>query len=145
VRARRAIEADRERLLDVAAVAAEECEPGLPFERAAFDETFDTVLRGQLTCFVAEVRHEIVGFTLSRIDGFYFTSGISTSLDIIFVLPGWRGTRVPALLLRSFLEWSNVVGTRRKYLGINTGLYAERTARFFARAGARPLGMYMAV
>jgi GNAT superfamily N-acetyltransferase len=138
-------ETDRERLAEVARLAAAECEPDLPFERAAFDETFDAVLTGQLTCFVAEVRHEIVGFFLARIDGFYFTSGLSTSLDIIFVLPGWRGTRVPALLLRSFLEWSNVVGTRRKYLGINTGLYAERTARFFARAGARPLGMYMAV
>jgi GNAT superfamily N-acetyltransferase len=145
MRARLAIEADRDQLAEVARVAVAECEPGLPFERAAFDETFDGVLRGHPTCFVAEVRHEIVGLTLSRIDGFYFTSGVSTSLDIIFVLPGWRGTRVPALLLRSYLEWSNAVGTRRKYMGINTGLYAERTARFFARAGARPLGLYMAI
>jgi GNAT superfamily N-acetyltransferase len=145
VRTRLALEADRERLAEVARAAAEECEPGLPFDRAAFDETFDRVLRGQITGLVAEVRHEIVGFVLARIDGFYFTSGISTSLDIIFVLPGWRGTRVPAILLRSFLEWSDAVGARRKYMGINNGLHPERTERFFARAGARVLGTYMAV
>ena len=145
MRARLVLEQDRERLAEVAEVAAAECEPGLGFDRAAFDESFDNALRGALTCFVAEVRHEIAGFTLSRIDGFYFASGISTSLDIIFVLPGWRGTRVPAILLRSFLEWSDAVGARRKYLGINNGFHPERTSRFFERAGARYLGAYMAV
>lgn len=145
MRARLVLEADRERLAWVAHVAAAESEPGLGFSRAAFDESFDAALRGALTCFVVEVRHEIAGFMLARIDGFYFASGISTSLDIIFVLPGWRGTRAPAILLKSFVEWSEAVGARRKYMGINNGFHPERTARFFARAGARPLGVYMAI
>lgn len=145
MRARLVMPGDRERMAEIAQAAAVETEPDLPFSRAAFDETFDRALAAELTCHVAEVRHEIAGFTLARIDGFYFTTGISTSLDIIFVLPGWRGTRVPALLLRSFVEWSEALGARRRYLGINNGFHPERTARFFERAGARHLGAYMAI
>lgn len=145
MRVRLVVEQDYRALLSLAKAAAKECEPDLGFAEATFEETFTKVLRADLTGFVAETDHRLVGFTLSRIDGFYFASGISTSLDIIFVLPGWRGTRVPALLLGSFLEWSDNLGARRKYMGINNGLHPDRTARFFARAGARYLGAYMAV
>lgn len=145
MRARLILEQDRARLKSMARVAATECEPDLGFDEATFGETFDKVISAELTGFVVEQNHDLVGFTLSRIDGFYFASGISTSLDIIFVLPGWRGTRAPALLLRSFLEWSDSLGARRKYMGINNGLHPERTAQFFERAGARRLGVYMGV
>ncbi len=142
---RLAMPEDREQLRSLSCGAALECEPDLGFDNAVFDRTFDGVLRGTPTGFVAALGHVIVGFALCEIEGFHFASGISTVLQIIYVRPDKRGTRAAALLLAEFIRWSEIVGSRRRYLGINTGQGIERTARFFERAGARSLGHCMVI
>lgn len=135
---------DRDAVRALAEEAQRESEPDLAFDEKVFDESFIRCIRGNPTCLVLECDDHILGFAVARIDGFYFASGISTSLDVIYVTPGSRGTRAPAFLLEAFLVWSDAVGARRKYAGINNALHPERTARFFEACGARRVGEYLA-
>lgn len=131
-------------LLLLARGAAVESEAELGFDEKAFRETFNRCLSGELTGWVCMDEDEIVGFLLASINGFYFTGGLSTKAEIVYVTPAKRGTRAPALLLDEFFRWSRNVGARRKYLGIDNSLHPERTARFFERYGARRVGVFMA-
>jgi GNAT superfamily N-acetyltransferase len=124
--------------------AAGENEAGLGFDDRAFDESFDKCFNGDLTCFVCGDDEALVGFLLARIDGFRFAAGLSTCCEVVYVTPAKRGSRAPALLIDEFFRWSEIVGARRKYLGINNALHPDRTARFFERYGARRVGVYLA-
>lgn len=130
----------------LARVAAEESEPALGFDPDIVDRTLvASTTEAHPTCFVLEDRGRLVGFVLCAIEGFWFASGVSTCLHVIYVVPDKRGTRAAAYLLRAFLEWSDEVGARRKYLGINNDLHPDRTAKLFARAGARRVGYAMVI
>lgn len=130
--------------LALAQEAAAEGEPDLGFVEATFRETADSCLSGELTCWVCEGDEGLVGFLIAAIDGFFFTAGLATSCRVVYVTPAKRGSRAPALLVDAFFRWSDTVGARRKYLGIDNSLHPERTERFFARYGARRVGVYMA-
>jgi GNAT superfamily N-acetyltransferase len=125
--------------------ASGENEAGLGFDDLAFAESFSKCFNGDLTCFVCETEHgALIGFLLARIDGFRFAAGLSTCCEVVYVTPAKRGSRAPALLIDEFFRWSEIVGARRKYLGINNALHPDRTARFFERYGARRVGVYLA-
>jgi GNAT superfamily N-acetyltransferase len=128
----------------LAVEAAAETEADMGFSDATFAETFASCFNGELTCWVCEDEDALVGFALAAIDGFYFAAGLAASLRVVYVTPAKRGSRAPALLVDSFFRWSDTVGARRKYLGINNSLHPERTARFFERYGARRVGVYLA-
>jgi GNAT superfamily N-acetyltransferase len=131
-------------LCHLAISAAAESEAGLGFDEPSFRESFTRCFTGDLTCWVCEDAG-IVGFMLARIDGFRFAAGLATVAEVLYVTPAKRGSRAPALLIDEFFRWSEIVGARRKYLGINNALHPERTARFFERYGARRVGVYLAV
>lgn len=137
---------DREQLRGLARRCVAESEPGLGFDDAVFDETIETALQGRdLTGFVAERDERLVGFILCAIQGFFFTTGIMALLRIIYVEPGCRGTRVPAVLFMQFLQWGEIVGAKRYLMGIGNSLHPDRTARFFERFGARRVGYEMVI
>jgi GNAT superfamily N-acetyltransferase len=135
---------DYDALRDLAAGAAEESEAGLGFEEESFYESFHRCFTGDLTCWVCEEDGKLVGFLLAVINGFYFAAGLACSAEVVYVTPAKRGSRAPALLIDEFFRWSEIVGARRKHLGINNALHPERTARFFERYGAKRVGVYLA-
>lgn len=137
-------EADYWAMRDLAAAAAAESEDKLGFHEETFFESFRRCFTGDLTCFVCEADGALAGFLLAVINGFYFAGGLATKAEVIYVTPAKRGSRAPALLIDAFFRWSETVGVRRKYLGIDNSLHPERTARFFERFGARRVGMYLA-
>lgn len=137
---------DYEQVLGLARAAAEESMAHLGFDQGVFDDTFHRALVDRPAVFVAERDDRVlVGFVLCVARGYWYSSGISTALEVIYVRPGSRGTRAPALLLARFIEWSRELGARQKFLGIDNSLHPERTARFFARAGARAVGYAMVI
>ena len=134
---------DREQLRALGLEAQLEIEPDLGFDDTAFNRAFDRSLAGDPTCFVVEHEGQLIGMATARIDGFYFATGISTMLSLIYVTPGWRGSRAPALLVIAFLRWSDELGSKRKLMGVNNSPDPERTARFFERFGARRVGFFL--
>lgn len=144
MKVRLVMESDYEAFLALAQAGAAESEADLGFNVGTFDETFGRMFR-DMTCWVCEADDgALVGFLLAVINGFYFTAGLAVSCEVIYVTPAKRGTRAPALLLDEFFRWGDMVGARRKYLGINNGLHPERTARFMGRWGARCVGLSLA-
>jgi GNAT superfamily N-acetyltransferase len=132
---------DGPQMLDLARAAAAESAEGLGFDKDVFERTFvAAVTAGHPTVFVAEQGSWLIGFAVCQIESFYFTAGVSAVLRIVYVSPDKRGSRAPALLLQEFLRWSDSVGARIRYLGIDNGLHPDRTASFFERAGARRVG-----
>lgn len=137
---------DGPRMTDMARAAAAESAEGFGFDPEVFERTFvASVTTGHPTVFVCEQGSWLIGFAVCLIEGFFFTTGISTVLRIIYVTPDKRGSRAPALLLDEFIRWSDHVGSRRMYLGIDNGLHPDRTARFFERHGARHVGHFMVI
>lgn len=136
---------DREQVRALGREAVAESEPDLGIDDAALDHTIDSCLASDPTMFVAEQGGRLIGLAIARIEGFYFASGVLASLDLIYVTPGWRGSRAPALLFIAFLRWSDEVGARRKQMGINNSLHPDRTARFFERFGARRVGYFLVI
>ena len=146
MRTRLLMRQDFEQMRTVARGAQEESEPELGFDEDIFGATFvASIEHAHPTYFVLEDGGRILGLALCAIEGFFFASGVSTCLHVIDVVPEKRGTRAAAYLLRAFLDWSDEVGARRKYLGINNGKHPDRTAKFFARAGARRVGYAMVI
>jgi GNAT superfamily N-acetyltransferase len=135
---------DYDEIRRLAVEAVDETEAGLGFDSGAFLESFDRCCAGKLTCWVCEDEGALLGFLLARIDGFRFAAGLAAVAEVLYVTPAKRGSRAPALLIDEFFRWSEIVGARRKYLGINNALHPERTARFFERYGARRVGVYLA-
>ena len=137
-------EADYWAVRDLAMAAAAESEDQLGFNEETFFESFRRCFNGDLTCFVCEKGDTLVGFLLASINGFYFAGGLATKAEVVYVTPAKRGSRAPALLVEQFFRWSDTVGVRRKYLGIDNSQHPYRTARFFERFGARRVGLYLA-
>lgn len=136
---------DRKQVRALAREGHAECDPDPGFDDAAFERTFECCLTSDPTMFVAEHKGRVVGCLIARIEGSYFASGVSTSLDLIYVTPGSRGSRAPALLFIAFLRWSDEVGAMRKKMCIDNSLHPDRTARFFERFGARRVGFALVV
>ena len=146
MRVRLLLLSDLAQMRTIVRAAQEESEPELGFDEDIFGATFVACIeKAHPTCFVLVHEGRILGLALCAIEGFFFASGVSTCLHVIYVVPEKRGTRAAAYLLRAFLDWSDEVGARRKYLGINNGKHPDRTAKFFARAGARRVGYAMVI
>ena len=145
MRTRLAVDEDRGAFLAMARAAAAEGESLLEYDEEVTSARFhDALHTAHPTIFVAET-DRLIGFAACTLDGFLFASGLMTTLQVIYVTPEKRGSRAAAYLVRAFLEWSDAVGARHKYLGTNLAARPEQTARLFARAGAVPVGQVMVI
>ncbi len=70
-----------------------------------------------------------------------FSSQRRAVSDLLFVLPERRGLVAAKRLIQRFFGWSRKVGAKTAFIGVSTGVFPERTGRFFELMGFRPMGM----
>ena len=86
------------------------------------------------------VGNGIIGMFTAHLNRYAFSQEFIAQHDIFYVLPEWRGTRAALLLVRAFEKWAREFGINHAILGVHSGLFPERTGRFYGKLGYRPMG-----
>jgi len=71
---------------------------------------------------------------------YVFAPGISAQHDIFYVRPENRGSSAAFLLVQAFEDWARTIDAREIRLAVHTGLFPERTGRFYQKLGYRHMG-----
>ena len=109
--ARLALESDRKTLAELGAAHYAEQQPGVAFDMARANRTFDNYLAlANPTIIVAERDREVVGFLVATVHDYAAKDGHFTRQEVIYVRPNMRGTRSAAKLIEYFYSWSDKIG-----------------------------------
>ena len=84
--------------------------------------------------------NEIIGMFTAQLNRYAFSQEFFAQHDIFYVHPDWRGTRAALLLVKAFESWAQECGLTRALLSVHSGLFPERTGRFYKKLGYRPMG-----
>lgn len=81
-----------------------------------------------------------VGMLCGGISNYVFSKGSVANDYAWYVLPKYRGSRAAVKMLTMFKSWSRDNGATELYIGISSGLFAERTGKFLERSGFDHVG-----
>lgn len=142
--ARLAIEDDLDVYIDLVQAAASESAPGFAFDAEKVRDHFGQYIRAaHPTIFVVEQNRAPIAFMHATINDYFFTSGVFTTQEILYVHPDKRGTRAAALLLRAFVDWSDQLGALESTGGNDNALTSDRTRKLLSRFGFETVGFFM--
>lgn len=71
---------------------------------------------------------------------YVFAEGVCAQHDIFYVRPEKRGSDAALKLVRAFEDWAETIGAREVRLAVHTGLFPDRTGRFYEKLGYRHMG-----
>lgn len=135
---------DEDAFVELGRACAAEGMPHVPFVETVLRETYRRYLAtAHPTIFVAEQGRKLVGFMIASISQYYFSDGIYTTQQVLYVDPAKRGSRAAALLMSNFCQWSDRLGAVENTGGNDNDLTSERTARFLGRFGFRNVGYFV--
>lgn len=80
------------------------------------------------------------GFTLAMVGDYPYSVDVRGAIDVLYVLPAYRGTRAAVGLMRLALGWLAERDARVVIFGQSTGIDADGFDRFTAHFGFRPAG-----
>lgn len=141
---RLAIERDLDTIVELARLGAEESMRELGFNPERVRETFQKYLEtANPTFFVVEQKWEVFGFLLASMSAYNFTDGFFTTQEVMFVRPDKRGTRAAALLVKTFVQWSDRLGALESTGGNDRKLFTEKTTRLLEHFGFENVGNFM--
>lgn len=144
VHVRLALESDLAVGVELAQAVATETRPDRTFNEERLRKTFDSYLRrASPTIWVAEHEDEIVGFLVAEFYEHRAFDGLFTTQEVMFVKPGYRGTRAAALLICQLIDWSRMLGATEILGGNDNAFQSDRTARFLEKFGFRRVGYAM--
>lgn len=99
-------------------------------------QTFDRLLANDYgVVLVAESNGEVVGMMAGFALEHFFSTDITASDVVVYVVPEARGTSAAARLIRAFEQWAVDKGASEIMLGVSTEVHSERTAAFYGRLG----------
>lgn len=141
---RLALPEEEDAFVELAKLMLAESYPDQVFSEKQTRETYQRYLKTACpTFFFAEQNGRIVGVLQASISGFDFADGIYTTLCGTFVHPDKRGTRAAALLLSTFVQWSDRLGAIENTGGNDNELTTERTTRLLGHFGFKPVGTFV--
>ncbi len=80
------------------------------------------------------------GLIAGSVTPYFFSKGRVASDFVWYVLPEYRGSRAAVKMLKMFKTWAAEQGAAELYMGISTGLFAERTGKLLERSGFDHVG-----
>lgn len=80
------------------------------------------------------------GFTLAMAGDYPYSVEIRGAIDVLYVLPAYRGTRAAVGLMRLALAWLAERDARVVIFGQSTGIDGDGFERFTKHFGFRPAG-----
>ena len=94
------------------------------------------------TCFayVGESNGELTGVFLGSIGEHYFGTDLIASDTLWYVTPEARGSRVGLQLLRKFEQWGKERNAAEIYVGVSSGLSADKTGSMLQKLGYDVVG-----
>jgi hypothetical protein len=81
-----------------------------------------------------------IGILCGGISNYVFSKGSVANDYAWYVLPEYRGSRAAIKMLKMFRSWAKDNGATELYMGISTGLFAERTGQLLERVGFDHVG-----
>lgn len=98
------------------------------------------VYRTNWNCFIAYKRDEPVGYILATCSPSLYSKRIVASLELFFVMPKLRGTRVTLMLVEAYERWALSNGASRLFTGTVNKRYAEKTSHMLEKLGYMRVG-----
>lgn len=89
---------------------------------------------------VTETDGKLTGMLLGYISEHYFGRDLIASDYLWYVLPEHRGSRAGLQLLIAFQDWAKVRNAAEVYMGISSGLHAEKTGALLTKIGYDVVG-----
>jgi len=136
-------EADRHAVLDLCRRMLEESPYAfLPCDDDKLARCFDAYLADRENrCGLAAVDEGVViGVLAGYLSEYLFCRERIACDQIVYVVPGRRGTAAAARLVRAFQQWAATRGARELALGVSGSLEPERVGRLYQRLGLRFAG-----
>jgi len=81
-----------------------------------------------------------VGMIAGAMAPYFFGAGELASDYVWYIEPEYRGSRAAIRLLKEFKSWATDMGASELYMGVTTGVSAERTGQLLQRLGFKPVG-----
>lgn len=134
---------DENAIMDLAQEAIAEIKPWQVFRREKLAREYRGEYANRPTYFVAEQNDTAIGFLRAYTVEYTHTDGWFTAAETTFVRPAKRGTRAAALLMMSFVRWSDSIGASENFAGSSNFQTSQRTAKFQGRFGFDPTGVCM--
>jgi hypothetical protein len=84
--------------------------------------------------------NEVIGVFAGQISEYYFGRDLIASDYLWYVTPEYRGSRAALALLRDFHKWAEDRNAAEVYIGISTGVSAEKTGALLEKLGYNLVG-----
>jgi GNAT superfamily N-acetyltransferase len=135
------VEADRERIVELARQHQQESAPHLKFDLDRMAATIDRALAGRnLTIFVAEEDDTVIGYLAAVKAPYAACSGYYAEQQLFYVEPRKRGSRAAAKLFAGFVRWAELQQAEEIFASIWRRKGGDRWIRRF---GFEPAGQQM--
>lgn len=131
------LESEAEAVIGLARMCVAETRPQLEFDETIARATFARSLAtGNPMIFVAvDAAGQLVGFLLSTVSGYGFTSGALVRQDAMFVHPAHRVGPAAGALMRAYDLWAGLLKAREAFAIVAEGSDVERTEKLLAIQG----------
>ena len=135
------VEADRERVVELARQHQQESAPHLTFDLDRMRATIDRALyKPNLIIFVAEYQEEVIGYLAAVKEPYAACSGFYIEQQLFYVEPRKRGSRAAAKLFAGFVRWAELQQAEEIFASIWGRQGGDRWIRRF---GFEPAGQQM--
>ena len=101
----------------------------------ALEENLRTIIDGVGAVFVAEKGEQIVGGIVCLTTKDWFNNQVIAFEQVFYVLPEYRATRAPLMLIDAFINWARHMGASRVQSGTTTGISTKGCVRLYEYFG----------
>ena len=101
----------------------------------ALEENLRTIIDGVGAVFVAEKGEQIVGGIVCLTTKDWFNNQVIAFEQVFYVLPEYRATRAPLMLIDAFINWARHMGASRVQSGTTTGISTKGCVRLYEHFG----------
>ena len=101
----------------------------------ALEENLRTIIDGVGAVFVAEKGEQIVGGIVCITTKDWFNNQVIAFEQVFYVLPEYRATRAPLMLIDAFISWARHMGASRVQSGTTTGISTKGCVRLYEHFG----------
>lgn len=108
-----------------------------PDSNKIWDQWKDTLTQ----VFYAEREGKMIGFIAGTLTEYFFSTRKKACDLGFYVLPEHRGGKAAIRLIMVFEGWAKNMGAQDIYIGQTTAVDIERTLRFYAHLGYKPVGV----
>jgi len=91
--------------------------------------------------FVADRDGELVGFIACMVQPYFFSNRLKAFDMGFYVRPEQRGGSTAIRLVMAYEFWAKEMGAQDIYIGQTTAVDIERTLKFYAHLGYKPVGV----